>query len=79
MIPCSCSKPHESKRIVMTGGPGAGKTAVLELIRQSFFHVSRFFVDAASDFLEKGSRALAILRAEMPVCCRNHVVPTLDR
>ena len=27
---------HKRKRIVLTGGPGAGKTAVLELVRQEF-------------------------------------------
>jgi predicted ATPase len=32
----SCSEFHQWRRIVLTGGPGAGKTAVLELIRQSF-------------------------------------------
>jgi predicted ATPase len=36
LIPCTCREPHERKRIVLTGGPGAGKSAVLELIRQSF-------------------------------------------
>lgn len=33
---CPCSVRHTPKRVVLTGGPGAGKTAVLELIRQSF-------------------------------------------
>jgi hypothetical protein len=32
---CECRRLHLRKRIVLTGGPGAGKTAVLELIRQS--------------------------------------------
>lgn len=36
MVVCECRDSHESRRIVLTGGPGAGKTAVLELIRQSF-------------------------------------------
>lgn len=27
---------HKRKTIVLTGGPGAGKTAVLELVRQQF-------------------------------------------
>src|ERR1044071_2329655 len=36
MQTCDCSQPHDRRRIVLTGGPGAGKTAVLELIRQSF-------------------------------------------
>jgi predicted ATPase len=35
MKPCACREPHPLKRVVLTGGPGAGKTAVLELIRQS--------------------------------------------
>jgi predicted ATPase len=36
MKTCECKNPHERRRVVLTGGPGAGKTAVLELIRQSF-------------------------------------------
>ena len=36
MKPCPCSDSHRTRRVVLTGGPGAGKTAVLELIRQSF-------------------------------------------
>jgi predicted ATPase len=35
MNTCTCSAPHERRRVVLTGGPGAGKTAALELIRQS--------------------------------------------
>jgi predicted ATPase len=33
---CECTEPHPRRRIVLTGGPGAGKTAVLALVRQSF-------------------------------------------
>ena len=36
MKPCGCTEVHLRKAIVLTGGPGAGKTAVLELIKQSF-------------------------------------------
>ena len=36
MLACECAVAHQPKRIVLTGGPGAGKTAVLELIRQAF-------------------------------------------
>jgi predicted ATPase len=36
MRPCDCRELHVRKRIVLTGGPGAGKTAVLELVRQYF-------------------------------------------
>ncbi len=35
MKECDCREPHERRRIVLTGGPGAGKSAVLELVRQS--------------------------------------------
>ena len=33
---CSCNNTHEIRRVVLTGGPGAGKTAVLELVKKSF-------------------------------------------
>jgi predicted ATPase len=36
MTPCACRQRHDTRRIVLTGGPGAGKTAVLELVRQEF-------------------------------------------
>ncbi|MBM3819341.1 MAG: ATP-binding protein [Acidimicrobiia bacterium] len=36
MVPCGCTGQHDPRRIVLTGGPGAGKTAVLELIRHGF-------------------------------------------
>jgi putative protein kinase ArgK-like GTPase of G3E family len=34
--PCDCTERHRARRIVLTGGPGAGKTAILELIRLFF-------------------------------------------
>jgi len=37
MIACDCTEPHIPRRIVLTGGPGAGKTATLELIRRASF------------------------------------------
>jgi len=33
---CGCANAHGMRRVVLTGGPGAGKTAVLELVKQSF-------------------------------------------
>ncbi len=34
---CACSEPHhECRLVVLTGGPGAGKTAVLEVVRKHF-------------------------------------------
>lgn len=36
-LACQCQKPrHACRRIVVTGGPGAGKTAILEMIRRMF-------------------------------------------
>ncbi len=35
---CSCTTHERAKRVVLTGGPGAGKTAVLELVHH---HVCR--------------------------------------
>lgn len=48
MTPCECSALHDRRRIVLTGGPGAGKTALLELIRQSFCAHVTVLPEAAS-------------------------------
>jgi len=40
-------------------------------------HPRRFIVESSSDFLDKASRALQILRGEMPECCKRHVIPAL--
>jgi predicted ATPase len=45
--PCACQSPHPGRRIVLTGGPGAGKTAVLELIRKYFCKHVRVLPEAA--------------------------------
>ncbi len=48
MNDCSCKDPHPRTRIVITGGPGAGKTAVLELVRRYFCRHTRVLPEAAS-------------------------------
>jgi predicted ATPase len=49
MTPCECREKHDQrKRIVLTGGPGAGKTAVLELVRQYFCQHVHVLPEAAS-------------------------------
>ena len=36
-------------------------------------HPNRFVVEPTDDFLHKAARALALLRGEVPECCRHHV------
>lgn len=48
MPPCDCTLRHELRRVVLTGGPGAGKSAVLELIRLFFCVHVRTLPEAAS-------------------------------
>lgn len=45
---CDCEKPHDPVRAVLTGGPGAGKTAVLELVRATACRHVRIVPEAAS-------------------------------
>jgi predicted ATPase len=47
MVPCECAAAHDRRRVVLTGGPGAGKTAVLDLIRQSFCEHVKVLPEAA--------------------------------
>lgn len=56
MVPCDCTLPHARRRIVLTGGPGAGKTAVLELVRQHFCKHIEVLPESASILLGGGFR-----------------------
>jgi predicted ATPase len=47
MVWCACTHGREPRRVVVTGGPGAGKTALLELIRQSFCSHVKVLPEAA--------------------------------
>lgn len=47
MHACTCERPHPTRRIVLTGGPGAGKTAILELIRMAFCRHVHILPEAA--------------------------------
>ena len=48
MLACECTVVHQPRRVVLTGGPGAGKTATLEMIKQSFCEHVRILPEAAS-------------------------------
>src|SRR5688500_11067731 len=46
---CECApSSHDAKLVVLTGGPGAGKTAVLEAVRRSFCRHIGVLPEAAS-------------------------------
>lgn len=46
--PCNCQTAHPRRRIVLTGGPGAGKTAILELARKYFCRHVHVLPESAS-------------------------------
>ncbi len=47
--PCSCKEKHDvSQFVVLTGGPGAGKTAVLEFVRKALCEHIAILPEAAS-------------------------------
>jgi predicted ATPase len=47
--PCDCTrKRHDAKRVVLTGGPGGGKTAILEMARRYFCRHVVILPEAAS-------------------------------
>lgn len=46
--PCECRDVHHTRRIVLTGGPGAGKTATLEMIKHAFCEHVRVLPEVAT-------------------------------
>lgn len=48
MVDCGCANVHDPHRVVLTGGPGAGKTAVLEMVRHSLCQHVKVLPEAAS-------------------------------
>lgn len=47
MNSCPCTAPHDGRRIVLTGGPSAGKSAVLELAKLFFCEHVHMLPEAA--------------------------------
>lgn len=48
MSTCACAEAHDIRRVVLTGEPGAGKPAVLEMVRNSLCQHVRVLPEAAS-------------------------------
>jgi predicted ATPase len=46
-VHCECKEAHARRAIVLTGGPGAGKTAVLEFLKQSLCQHVRILPESA--------------------------------
>lgn len=65
-MPCPCAETHESRRVVLTGGPGAGKTAVLEMVRNALCRHIRVLPEAAGVVFGGGFRVIASLLADGP-------------
>lgn len=63
MVECGCSREHTPRRVVLTGGPGAGKTALLELVRQSFCPHVHVLAESAGIIFGGG-----FPREDEPVC-----------
>ncbi len=62
--PCACEmKRHDTRLIVLTGGPGAGKTAVLELVRKVLCEHVAVLPEAASILFGGGFWRLESLTA----------------
>jgi hypothetical protein len=54
MTACPCGERHRRRRIVLTGGPGAGKTATLELVRQALCDHVRILPESAGILFTRG-------------------------
>jgi predicted ATPase len=78
MTACSCDTQHPTRLVVLTGGPGAGKTAVLEVMRRQVCSHVVILPEAASILWNGGfprrqslparcsaQRAIAKLQMEM--------------
>ena len=90
MSTCACAEAHETRRVVLTGGPGAGKTAVLEMVRNSLCRHVRVLPEAASivfgggfpredDLTSRraGQRAIYFVQRELEVTGEAHAPAVL--
>ena len=93
-VSCDCRDVHTPRRVVLTGGPGAGKTAVLELIRHFFCDHVHVLPEAASvvfgggfprssdaEQLRAAQRAIFYVQRELEAAalCGNPAIVLCDR
>ncbi len=62
---CACTQDHAPRLVVLTGGPGAGKTAVLEVVRRELCSHVTILPEAASILWTGGFPR----RATLPARC----------
>ena len=84
-VPCDCIAAHLPRRVVLTGGPGAGKTAVLELVKRSLCQHIMVLPEAAGVVFGGGfprhpqngcrrsaQRAIYFVQRELESCSNAH-------
>lgn len=91
---CRCTVTHTPVRVVVTGGPGAGKTAVLEVVRRTMCHHVHVLPEAAGilfgggfprgttpDLRRPAQRAIFHVQHELEAtaCCDEHALVICDR
>lgn len=94
MTACACTEVHPPRRIVLTGGPGAGKTAVLEMMRKTLCEHVKVVPEAAGvvfgggfprgdapEVRRAGQRAIFFLQRELElaVTAENVSIALCDR
>jgi hypothetical protein len=68
---------YNKQNPLRTESAGAAAEIDSRILRVWQAHPRRFVVESTSDFLDKAAKAVEILRAEMPECCKGHVIPGL--
>ena len=78
---CACDMArHDCKLVALTGGPGAGKTAVLEVVRRHLCRHVRVLPEAASIVFGGGfPRGASELERRAAQCAIYHVQRQLER
>jgi len=68
---------YNNQNPLRTESAAAAAEIDARILRAWANHPRRFVIESQSEFLDKAAEALELLRAEMPECCRSHVIPAL--